>query len=393
MKKIIFIISLFFLSFISRAQVIGYPKENFLEKLDKAFLDNIKADFIKVSAVMSYDSLKSSYDSLKNSYDSLKRVFVGKRNGYLLLLSKLSITGFRDHNFDGARKTVNNLRKNYLDSIEKYETLYYYAKNVQKVNYHISGERYLYKNDTLMKKKYPFKKYSYESLRFFENDSIHLKYFKNNTVNFSPATRQMSLYTEILNDYFAAFRIGIGFQIKTNPVTDSANVTDSAAKVLKKDDLVGNLQNQGGGDFNINLAYPLIKNKTQLAWINYRVFAYGNLGVSLPFLNKSSSDFILNSDVGLQGSLYSNGFNENITLYSNIKIAHYFGNSKYRKIITDAESTNPTSFWLTKTSIGIAFMDGYRISFDLYPHFGNKFIKDNFPASISFTIRPSEKKN
>ena len=273
----------------------------------------------------------------------------------------------------------------------KYKTLYFYASNVEEINSQIAGGTTI--KDTLFKTNFRTRKYAFEAIRFFENDSVHLKFFKNNTVNFSPATRQMSLYTEILNDYFAAFRLGIGFQIKTNPIADSTNVSDSTKKALQKNDLVGNLQNQGGGDFNINIAYPIFKNRTDLALINYRVFAYGNMGVSLPFLNKNSSDFILNSDIGLQSSLYSNGFNENITIFSNIKIARYFGNDKYRKIITDDNPNSPTSFWLSKASIGLAFMDGYRISFDLYPHFGNEFIKTNFPATISFTIRPSEKKN
>jgi len=277
-----------------------------------------------------------------------------------------------------------------VDSIEKYKNLYYYADNVDKVNCHIRGERF--KRDTIYKNKNQFRRYAYESIRFFENDSNHVKYFKNNTVNYSPTTRQMSLYTEAINDYFAAFRIGIGFQIKTNPINDSTNVTDSAKKILRKNDLVGNLQNQAGGDFNINAAYPLFKNKKELAWINYRIYLFSNMGVSLSFLNKSTSDFLLNSDMGIRGSFYSNGFNEKITLFGDIKIAKYFGNTNYQKVITDVNANDPTSFWLAKTSFGLAFMDGYRISFDLYPPMGNRFVKENFPAAISFTIRPAEKK-
>ena len=372
MKKSLFLFSLTLLLLQSKSQIISFS-----QKLDGAFQSNIKNDF-------------STAASGITSYDSLRKIFIKKRNDFFDSLKVRSIDAFAGASISNTKNLVNKLRSRYSDSLDKYEYLYYYVNNVQKVNMHISGNPY--KKDTLWKKKPVFRRYAYESVRFFENDTSQLNFFKNNTVNYSPTTKEMSLYTEVLSDYFAAFRIGIGFQVKTNSPADSVNISDSAKKVLTKDELVGNLQNQAGGNFNVNVSYPLAKNKTELAWINYRIYFYSNLGVSLPFLNKRSSDFVLNSDIGLQGTFYSNGFNEKITLFGSFKCAQYFGNAQYRKIITDAAKDNPTSFLLTKTSIGLAFMDGYRISFDLYPHFGNQFIKNNFPATISFTIRPGDTK-
>lgn len=373
MKKIfiLFILSVFFLR--------GGAQVSFSKEFDKAYASNTYHDFLKIPKG-------------ESNMDSIKKVFIKKVKDFKDSLEKKSPFAFESADFKVAKKTMNGLYKRYSDSIEKYKTLYYFALNAEKVNARIVEKRYASDTNALPQKNF-FRKYAFESVRFFENDTVHLKYFKNNTVNYTPATKQMSLYTEVMNDYFAAFRLGVGFQVKTNPLNDTANLTDSAKTALKKDDLIGNLQNQGGGDFNVNVSYPLFKNKTELALINYRVYAYSNLGVSLPLLNKNSADFVLNSDIGLQGSFYATGFNENITLYSSFKCAYYFGNDKYRKIITDADSDNPSHFWLCKTSVGIAFMDGYRISFDLYPHFKNEFIKKNFPATISFIIRPSAKKD
>lgn len=373
MKKIVSLLLLLVIC------IQGFSQISFSKEYDKAYAANIIGDFFKIPEG-------------RSNMDSVKKVFVQKVKNFNDSLESKSPFAFEANNLKTAKKIVNDLYKRYSDSIEKYKTLYYYAVNTEKVTARITQKIYKKAGNELPGKTF-FRKYAFESIRFFENDTVHLKYFKNNTINYIPSTKQMSLYTEVINDYFAAFRLGVGFQVKTNPISDTANLTDSAKAGLQKDDLVGNLQNQGGGDFNVNVSYPLFKNKTEFAWINYRVYAYGNLGVSLPLLNKNSADFVLNSDIGLQGSFYSTGINENITIYSSFKLAYYFGNDKYRKIIKDADSDNPTSFWICKTSIGLAFMDGYRISFDLYPHFKNDFLKKNFPATVSFIIRPSAKKD
>ena len=235
--------------------------------------------------------------------------------------------------------------------------------------------------------------YSTQAIRFFEDDSIHRKLFQNNLVNYNPKNKKMILYTEAVNDYLGPFRVGIGFQVKTDAKVDSLSTADSTKKQEKKEDMLGSVQN-GGGDISINVKYPIIKSSKKNSdfqknsGLQYMLYLYANTGFSLPVLNKASDDFIFNYDGGIEGFLYVKGFNNRITFYSQLKAAYYNGNRNYKKVITDADKNDPTGFVLFQTSFGLDFMDGYRLRVDLFS--GNSFVKKNFPASVTFVIRPGK---
>ena len=229
--------------------------------------------------------------------------------------------------------------------------------------------------------------YSTQAIRFFENDSNHRKLFQNNLVNYNPKTKKMILYTEAVNDYLGPFRVGIGFQVKTDAKVDSLSTVDSTKNLEKKADMLGAVQN-GGGDISINVKYPIKKSSNRNSGLQYMFYLYANTGFSLPVLNKASDDFLFNYDGGIEGFLYVKGFNNRITFYSQLKAAYYNGNRNYKKVITDADKNDPTGFVLFQTSFGLDFMDGYRLRVDLYS--GNSFVRKNFPASITFVIRPGK---
>lgn len=235
--------------------------------------------------------------------------------------------------------------------------------------------------------------YSTQAIRFFEDDSTHRKLFQNNLVNYNPKNKKMILYTEAVNDYLGPFRVGIGFQVKTDAKIDSLSTADSTKNQEKKEDLLGSVQN-GGGDISINVKFPLIKSNSKKSdfqknsGLQYMLYLYGNTGFSLPVLNKASDDFIFNYDAGIEGFLYMKGFNNKITFFSQLKAAYYNGNKNYKKVITDANKNDPTAFLLFQTSFGLDFMDGYRLRVDLFS--GNSFVKKSFPTSVTFVIRPGK---
>jgi hypothetical protein len=231
--------------------------------------------------------------------------------------------------------------------------------------------------------------YSSQAIRFFEDDTTHLKFFANNNINYNPVSRKMALYTEAINDYFGPFRLGIGFQIRSEGKVDTTKGADTANLINKKQDLLTALQN-GGGDISLNLKYPFIKQLNAGSLFHYKIYLYANTGFSLPILNKATTDFYLNYDLGMEGVLYAKGFNNKITFYNQTKTAYFFGNRNYRKIITDLNADDPTSFFMLQSSFGLDFMDGYRLKVDLFV--GNKFVRTNFPATITFTVRPGKGK-
>ena len=104
--------------------------------------------------------------------------------------------------------------------------------------------------------------YSTQAIRFFENDSNHRKLFQNNLVNYNPKTKKMILYTEAVNDYLGPFRVGIGFQVKTDAKVDSLSTVDSTKNLEKKADMLGAIQN-GGGDLSVNIKYPIKKSSNK----------------------------------------------------------------------------------------------------------------------------------
>lgn len=231
--------------------------------------------------------------------------------------------------------------------------------------------------------------YSSQAVRFFEGDDTHTKLFQNNLINYNPKTKKMTLFTEAVNDYIGPLRVGIGFQIESESKVDSLSTVDSTKKLEKKTDMLAAIQN-GGGDIAVNVKLPFLKSANPEQLLQYRLMLYGNTGFSLPVLNKASDDFIFNYDLGMEGSVYAAGLNGRLTFYGQFKAAYFNGNSNYRKTITDANKNDPSSFGMIQSSFGLDFLDGYRLRVDLFH--GNSFVKKNFPATVTFIVRPGKKK-
>jgi hypothetical protein len=228
------------------------------------------------------------------------------------------------------------------------------------------------------------------TIAFFENDTTHSNFFQQNLVNYNPTSRQVAFYTEAIYDYLGPVRVGMGFQIKSANQTDSLSTADATQKAADKQDMLSNLQSGSNGDINVNVGFPLFWNKRDNALIKSRIWSYANLGFSLPTFFKTNKDFLLNADMGIQGILYAQGALDKLTFFTHFKAAYYFGNNAYQQLIKNVNPNDPTSFLMAKFSIGIDIAQGYRFSCDLYA--GNSFVRNNFPATVSFTLRPNTKK-
>ena len=226
-----------------------------------------------------------------------------------------------------------------------------------------------------------------ESLRFYENDSTHIKLFRNNSVYYSPVDNQMILSTEVVNDYFGPIRFGLGFQIKSNAKTDSLSTADSTLNSEKKLDVVSDLKNEGG-DVNLNLAFPLLQIGTGSRFFTAKSSLFSNLGFSLPAFNAVSNDFRLNNYGGINAVIYSRGLLTRISILMDGSVGYVAGNKNFENTIKAANQDDPSSFWFNRLSIGLDFNDAYRLQADLYG--GNSFVRKNFPATITFTIRPAK---
>ena len=148
---------------------------------------------------------------------------------------------------------------------------------------------------------------------------------------------------------------------------------------------VSDLKNKGG-DININVAIPFLKFGTGYSFVSIRSSLFNNIGFSLPVFSNPTSEFALTNYTGVNGALFARGILDKISILMDFSTGYTTGNKTFKKTISDAGKGDPTSFWLTKVGIGLDFKDAYRLQVDLFS--GNSFIKKNFPASVTFTIRP-----
>jgi len=377
MKKTALIITAFFLHHILLAQVS-------LGKYQEKSKDPIQDEKIKIEVdKINLDKIESLYGIAKNNNlkcDSIiKRIKQDIEDTVNLFEQKrLNVLNSNIIKFKEKAVIVEKIVKDRDSLIQEKKELIYL------IRYWVKMDRF---DEPKQFRNFFPAYYSTQAIRFFENDSNHRKLFQNNLVNYNPKTKKMILYTEAVNDYLGPFRVGIGFQVKTDAKVDSLSTVDSTKNLEKKADMLGAIQN-GGGDLSVNIKYPIKKSSNKNSGLQYMFYLYANTGFSLPVLNKASDDFLFNYDGGIEGFLYMKGFNNKITFFSQIKAAYFNGNRNYQKIITDADKNDPTGFLLFQTSFGLDFMDGYRLRADIFS--GNSFVKTNFPVSITFVIRPGK---
>jgi hypothetical protein len=360
-----FILGLFCLLKAANAQVFSYKKisDGIKEGEKKENVRNIITQITKDSIAGNFKYKQIINDFEKQIADSVE------------YYENLRLRTLKDDNIKDKNSKIGVLNA-YLDT---------FIKSRQNL---ISQAKYYGILEDYRNRKFFPAYFSSQAIEFFESDTTHQKLFQNNLVNYNPNSKKMTLYTEAVNDYLGPLRIGIGFQISSESVVDSLSTIDSTKKLEKRDDLISALQS-GGGDISINAQLPLIKTNNTSALIQSRFYLYGNSGFSLPIINKASDDFIFNYSMGVEGAFYARGFNNKITFFAQLKGGYYNGNNNYKQVIKSANAEDPTSFGLFQSSFGLDFSGGYRIKVDLYN--GNSFVRKNFPATITFIVKPGNK--
>ncbi len=251
--KYLICLALILLSLQATAQNIVYTA-----KLRAGFNKNIAKEKVDSITRGPSPNFKDVFIFYKTKLDKLPKVFKD---------SALKIHDSRTLSSEEKRELFKTKRNAMLDSTDElvaqaYEVLYTrnqwnrMVKDREKKDYK--------KKELIVWHKRPGRYWqSFQTQRFFEDDSLHKRFFQNSNINYSPSNRQLSLYTEVVNDYFGPIRVGAGFQIA--PKTSQAKADSTEKKDIAKNDLVSQLQNSGGGVFSVNLSYPLMENKTRWA--------------------------------------------------------------------------------------------------------------------------------
>ncbi|NCU05214.1 MAG: hypothetical protein GXC73_14640 [Chitinophagaceae bacterium] len=375
MKRIAFLVSILLCQYTVFAQISLKKRENNVEEFRQAEKRKRIELYNKLKEIEGFD--KIAMDDKMTNDSLIKRIEIDISNTVDLYKQKRLFIFGNDSlkNKEELAERLTEVRDSLIKEKKELIRLVKYWK------------RYERSEEPKQRRNFFPAYYGSQAVRFFEGDTVHQKLFQNNLVNFNPGTKKMVLYTEAVNDYFGPFRAGIGFQIKNDAKIDSLGTVDSTTKQEKKVDMLSAVQN-GGGDLSMNLKYPIKKSSSEYSTIQHLLYVYGNTGFSLPVLNKASDDFLFNYDIGAELFLYVKGFNDKITFYAQFKAAYYGGNKNFRKVILDADKNDPTNFFMVQSSLGLDFMDGYRLRVDLFG--GSSFARRNFPASITFVIRPGK---
>ncbi|SDJ59883.1 hypothetical protein [Chryseobacterium jejuense] len=226
---------------------------------------------------------------------------------------------------------------------------------------------------------------SVEAKDFFEGkDSTRL--FQNSNVVYNTHLKNFSLNSEVVNDYFRAIRVGIGFQLNSTVSDTNGTTTDQ----MKKDQLISSLQN-GGGNLFINAKYPILAIGRETDSFGLKAYIYHNTGIELTSINTPDNDFILTHNTGIVLGGFGMGIKNNIAIFFQAKGALLYGNSKYNRVLS-SDTNFKHILPMVNINVGINFLNMYTVKVDFYPV--GQYFKDNFPATISFVITPKkENKN
>ena len=222
------------------------------------------------------------------------------------------------------------------------------------------------------------------SIRFFEGEDENQRFFQNSNVLYNPKLKSMTLNTEVVNDYFGGFRVGVGFQINSTVENE-----DLAVEEVDKNKLVSSLQN-GGGNVFVNIKFPILLIGNDLSKFGVKSNFYHNTGFELTKFNQADDDFMMTNNTGIAIGGFGKGHRGNIYLFAQAKAGLIYGNSKFRKILSVNEKVD-NFIPITHFEFGMSFSDVYTLKADLYP-FGS-YVKNNFPTTISFTITPKKQKD
>ena len=227
----------------------------------------------------------------------------------------------------------------------------------------------------------PVKNAADASMFYFINDKgKRSHYFKNTRFSLSPSEDSYALYSEVYSDYFSVVRFGVGTVIgAASQSTDEIDTAEGYRQIATNNAI--NRLTSGGGNVVINLGFPLLCYENRNNNFMCATFINPRIGFDLPILGSTTGQYPINVETALTTSFYYGGFLEQIAIVGDIKLSTVFGNDTFYSGIGTI-TNDPFAFH--QLSLGLMLSDKFQIKWNKY--FGNKFITQLFPQSISFSL-------
>jgi hypothetical protein len=218
--------------------------------------------------------------------------------------------------------------------------------------------------------------------QMFYNASIQSSnsfFLNGSSINFATNGGTISIYNELYVDYAGPVRVGFGALLSNTQVNVASTTADPT--LVQKDaiqKLIG-----GGSNGIVSLSYPLLNIQSNDNRFNVKMHVSPKVGFDIPAVGTSSTDPAYNWDMGMDGSIYYTGVLNVLTFYSSFRFGKIGGSDNF---YSNLKYLDKKPFSFNQVSLGFAIASTIRLNWTTY--FGNDFVKQTFPHSLSIFIIP-----
>lgn len=386
-------IILIILSYGLYSQQVPLIFESFHTTVDESYLSQVEDSLTQKLFVK--DGSPAILSESNNGLAQIKEWFILVRDNYSknaeedkdkLRTQLLSSVDFSDPQKEDLVKSLIKEKSFSLEiervkeDLAKYEDLF--QNEIDKYDFYrrtaVSKDKKLKWNSVFNKGGFITK--STDSQLFYEGllEDTSLRVLKNTNLSFNNSGGTTALQNEIIADYFGAIRFGIGVLVTAETNMDSMTTQEETVNDATQR-LLG-----GGGNAILTLGYPWLDASSK----KFRIASYlsPKLGVDIPQLNSTTSEVVINADLGLQTTVYLTGFLGNITLYGNHRLGRLFGSDMWHLNLGQEEAD---AFTHNQFTLGIAFNSAFRISYTWNGVSGTSTNNGiELPSTLSFAVIP-----
>lgn len=212
---------------------------------------------------------------------------------------------------------------------------------------------------------------------YFEKDAT--KFFQNNLIGYNDSLSDISLYSEIANDFLGPFRVSVGMTL-AYPKTDTSSVLQ---KQINKEKFVQKFST-GGGALVFNFVIPVYANygKTlETIWT-----AGPRFSLDPPSFGVSSNGFANNTSLGTDLQVRLRGFKQVIKFYGAGRLSYVAGNSIFYDGL-QLTGSDRKGFWFNNYMVGVNIKDVFTISYTKF--WGSSNVTDRLSGFLTFTVEPN----
>lgn len=209
------------------------------------------------------------------------------------------------------------------------------------------------------------------------------KFLQNTLISYAPTGGTVSIFNELFADYFGPVRVGFGALLANSSEEDETTNGPTDKTETIQNDAVQRLLG-GGGNAVVNLSYPLMDYNNNAELLFLKLAFAPKFAADIPSIGTESGDFSIHRNIGVEGSIFYNGFLETLTVFSNFRFARLDGNRNFYEYL---DKEDRSTFWFNQVSLGLAINSTFRVSGNYY--FGGSFSNATIPFSLSFSIVPN----